>query len=563
MEGFNMRTILTSLVTLIAGLGFSVAHATTATEGDYLVKFAPNTSKLRTEAVMNLLPANTKVESLGDDSTNSGWVHVTVPPKSVKAFGINALSNMPGVVYAQPNYRIFLRESPTLTYLKAGIAQMIAYKKANGQWPTDDKCPFPIPQLCPPNGGGGGGGGGDDKCPFPIPQLCPPNGGGGGGGGGSDQPAADNPDIPAPTTPATGADPLIAKQWGMIDIGAEKAWPSTKGNEVVVAVIDTGVDYTHEDLVDSLWRNPGEMGTDAQGKNKSNNGIDDDANGFVDDVIGWDFVSNDNKPYDLASSTADLISGQGGNPGHGTHCSGNVGARGNNGKGISGVDPNARIMGLRFLSEKGEGTTAGAVKAINYALKNGAQVMSNSWGSEGEDPGEAADNQALHDAIHAAEAKGVLFIAAAGNGRQASQMSQPAGYDNDSDAKPGMPASYPDDIIISVAAVDSSGNLGSFSNYGKKTVHIGAPGVKIFSTTVGSKYSDMVIDMGGMQASWDGTSMATPHVAGAAALYISTHPHASWQQTKNAILKGAAPTPSLTGKVSSDGRLSIDGMMKN
>ncbi len=529
----HSRILAAALTTMVMGLGTAqAATATTASEGDYLVKLAPSTSRLKSQTMLNLLPTGTKVENLGIE----GWMHVTVPAANTKTFGINALGNMPGVVYAQPNYKIFLRESPSLVALRAEIEKARAEHRTLGK----DDCPIPIPGLCDPNNGGGGNN--------------PPNPGG-------DQPAQDNPAIPAQTAPGTGTDPLIDKQWGMLDIGATRSWNKSRGSDVIVAVIDTGVDYTHEDLTDNLWRNPGETGTDAKGQDKSNNGVDDDANGFVDDVIGWDFVSNDNKPYDLASSQMDLIMGNGGNPGHGTHCSGNVGARGSNGKGISGVNPSAKIMGLRFLSEKGQGTTAGAIQAINYALKNGAQVMSNSWGSEGEDSGEANDNKALRDVIHAAEVKGVLFIAAAGNGRQANQMSGATGYDNDTDSKPGMPASYPDQIIISVAATDSAGNLGVFSNYGKRTVHIGAPGVKVFSTTVGSHYSDTVIDMMGMKATWDGTSMATPHVAGAAALYIATHPNASWQQVKNAILKSATPTPSLTGKVSSDGRLNVEGML--
>ncbi len=530
------KTLAATIATLLVGVGFQAAQAAMAPiEGDYLVKYAPNTSHLRSQAIISLLPAGTKVDSLGV----YGWVQVQVPAAHVNTFGINALSKMPGVLYAQPNYRIFLRESPSLIELRTQLAVMRAQNKALGK----DDCPIPIPQLCDPNNGGGGGGGGG------LPGM-------------PGEPAKDNPDIPGVTTPGSGADPLINKQWGMLDIGATKVWNKARGNEVVVAVIDTGIDYTHEDLVDNLWRNPGENGTDAQGRNKASNGVDDDANGYVDDSIGWDFVSNDNKPFDLSSSQIELITGQGGNPGHGTHCAGNVAARGDNGKGISGVSPTTKIMGLRFLSEKGEGTTAGAVKAINYALKNGAQVMSNSWGSEGEDPKEVEDNKALHDAIHAAEVKGVLFIAAAGNGRQSNPAGQPAGYDNDTDSKPGMPASLPDQIIISVAATDADGKLGSFSNFGKRTVHIGAPGVKVFSTTVGSNYSDTVIDMLGMKATWDGTSMATPHVAGAAALYIATHPNASWQTVKNAILKSATPTASLQGKVVTDGRLNVEGMLQ-
>jgi subtilisin family serine protease len=218
----------------------------------------------------------------------------------------------------------------------------------------------------------------------------------------------------------------------------------------IIAVIDTGVDYTHEDLVDNIWKNPGETGTDSQGRDKSTNGLDDDNNGFIDDVVGWDFASNDNKPFDLSVPPTDLLFG-GGNPGHGTHVSGCVAARSYNGKGVVGVaDNNIKIMALRFLTEKGQGTTADAIKAIRYAVDNGALVSNNSWGSEGEDPAESTENKALRDAIAYSESKGSLFIAAAGNGHNG------VGYNNDTDSRPGYPASYPDDIIISVAAIDKN-----------------------------------------------------------------------------------------------------------
>ena len=169
----------------------------------------------------------------------------------------------------------------------------------------------------------------------------------------------DNPAIPAAPADVSGPDPLLGSQWGMMDIGVRDIVRSG-GKEVVVAVIDTGVDYTHEDLVSSMWRNPGEMPDD---------GVDNDGNGFIDDIVGWDFVSNDNLPYDLSVNWWDLLLG-GGNPGHGTHCAGNVGARTGNSKGITGVASNVKIMALRFLSEKGQGTTADAVKAIRYAVAN-------------------------------------------------------------------------------------------------------------------------------------------------------------------------------------------------
>ena len=370
-------------------------------------------------------------------------------------------------------------------------------------------------------------------------------------------PIKDNPDFLTPQPDKSGTDPLFDQQWGMKDNNVTEAWKQTRGSSsMVVAVIDTGVDYTHEDLAPNMWQNSGEMGLDANGKDKSTNGIDDDGNGYIDDTVGWDFVTNDNKPFDLSVEPLQLVFG-GGNPGHGTHCAGNVAARGNNSIGVAGVAPNVKIMALRFISEKGQGTSADAIKAIKYAVDNGAKVLSNSWGSEGEDPADEAENKALRDIITYAQSKGVLFIAAAGNGHQG------VGYDNDTDKAPSYPASYDHDNIISVAALDVNDQFGSFSNWGAKTVDIGAPGVKVFSTTVGSQYSDTVIDKYGIHVTWDGTSMATPHVAGAAALYWSLYPNKTWQQVKDAIMRSAKPIPALQGKTVSHGKLDTAALMKN
>jgi len=370
----------------------------------------------------------------------------------------------------------------------------------------------------------------------------------------------DNPEIPPTPQRSVGDDPLFTRQWGMIDNHVKDAWKFAPpaplaAREMIVAVIDTGVDYTHEDLLPNMWRNPGETGMDANGKNKENNGIDDDQNGYIDDIVGWDFAMNDNKPFDLSVDPMQLLAG-GGNPGHGTHCAGNVAASAENGKGIVGVAPHVKIMALRFLTEKGNGTTADAIKAVKYAVDNGAMITSNSWGSEGEDPSEGKENKALRDMVQYAQDKGTLFIAAAGNGHKG------VGYNNDTDAKPGYPASYDHDAIISVAAIDNKDQLGSFSNWGQRSVDLGAPGVKIFSTTVGSNYSDTIFDKYGITVHWDGTSMATPHVSGAAALYWSAHPEKDWKQVKSAILSSVKPTTSLNGKTSSGGKLDVFNMMK-
>ncbi len=349
----------------------------------------------------------------------------------------------------------------------------------------------------------------------------------------------DNPAIPAPPQSPTGsADPLFSKQWGMLDIGVKDAWKVTMGDpHLTVAVIDTGVDYTHEDLLPNMWRNNAEI---------ADNGIDDDNNGYIDDVVGWDFVSNDNKPYDFKGSA---------NPGHGTHCAGNVAARGFNGTGIAGVAPFVKIMALRFIGEKGQGTTADAIKAIKYAVDNGAKVLSNSWGSEGEDPADGTQNQALRDIITYSQNKGVIFIAAAGNGHSG------VGYSNDTDPNPAYPASYDHDNIVSVAALDVKDQLGAFSNWGSKTVDIGAPGVAVFSTTVGGTYSSTVYPNLPF-LTWDGTSMATPHVAGAAALYWSANPTKDWRDVKAALIGSARKIPALKGKAVSEGKLNVADLMK-
>lgn len=449
--------------------------------------------KQRTQDLLvKLAPGFTDVFIQGakTEKLTESWVRVQAPAR----LSIQSLEKNSAIEYVQPNYKINLLEDYSIQdpLRKAALAKMLSRH----------------PQF------------------RPLARV-------------------DNPPIPAAPQPTNGNDPLFGKQWGMLDIGVVDGWKATKGNpEMIVAVLDTGVDYTHEDLLPNLWVNTKEI---------PDNGIDDDGNGYIDDVIGWDFASNDNKPYDLAVADPLELLYKGGNPGHGTHCAGNIAARGDNGIGVAGVAPNVKIMALRFISDNG-GTTADAIKAIHYAVDNGAKVMSNSWGSEGEEPGEP-ENQALRDAVQYSQDNGVLFIAAAGNGHKG------VGYNNDTDARPAFPASYDHDIIISVAALDSKNQLGSFSNWGAKTVDIGAPGVAVFSTVVDNGYTDTVIDKFGFKATWDGTSMATPHVAGAAALYWSANPNKSWQEVKAAILGSAKKIPALSGKTVSEGKLDVKALM--
>lgn len=328
-----------------------------------------------------------------------------------------------------------------------------------------------------------------------------------------------------------GADPLLKDQWGLQDTGMtnlqfREAAPLVRN---VVAVIDTGIDYNHPDLNHAIWTNPGESGVDRAGKSKATNGIDDDNNGYIDDLIGWDFVDNDNLPYDRTSWM---------NPGHGTHCSGVIAGLSNNSIGIAGIAPQAKIMPLRFLGENGSGTLAGAVKAVKYAVDNGAWILSNSWGGAEQNDD---DSRALREVFAYVETQGRLTIAAAGNDRA----------DVDRNPTKFVPASYNFANMLTVASTTSTAGMSSFSNFGATRVHLGAPGSAILSTVTGGKFSKL-----------DGTSMAAPHVSGAAALYWAKNPTANYQQVRAAIMSSVTPTPALAGKVVTGGRLNIEALMR-
>ena len=297
----------------------------------------------------------------------------------------------------------------------------------------------------------------------------------------------------------TPDDPLYSSLWGLhntgqtggtpnVDIDAPEAWDASVGGEaVIVAVIDTGIDYAHADLAANMWRNPGEI---------PGNTIDDDGNGYVDDVYGYDFFNGDPDPKDDHD--------------HGTHVAGTIGAVGNNGVGVAGVCWNVKLMALKFLSAAGEGYTDDAITCIQYAVANGARVLNGSWGG-------GPYEQPLKDAIDAAGAAGVLFVAAAGND-----------YSNDNDANPAYPASYTSDAIISVMSVTRTGEMSVFSNFGQQSVDVAAPGSGILSCKRGGGYISM-----------NGTSMATPHVSGACALLWSINSGYSAQQIKDALISSA------------------------
>jgi thermitase len=325
----------------------------------------------------------------------------------------------------------------------------------------------------------------------------------------------------------TPNDPMLGQLWGMqnlgqedsaktpglagTDIGATQAWDIETGSkDVIVAVIDTGVDYTNPDISPNIWTNEAELNGVA--------GVDDDGNGVIDDIHGYNAITDSGDPKD--------------DHGHGTHCSGTIGAKGDDGKGIVGVAWNTRIMGVKFLDANGSGTLEAAIKGIDYATKMGAKIMSNSWGGGG-------ISQTLKEAIERSNVAGALFLAAAGNEA------------NNNDSNPSYPASYQVPNVLAVAAVDNKGQLASFSNSGKNSVHVAAPGVNILSTTTAG------------YESWSGTSMATPHVSGVAVLLASHEPNLTNVELKNRIITTAVPLVGLRGKVRGSGFVNAYAALTN
>jgi len=351
------------------------------------------------------------------------------------------------------------------------------------------------------------------------------------------------PDFLQVPTETQGPDPLLSNAWGVFSVGADLGWIHlpAQGSNITVAVIDTGIDYNHEDLIGNLWRNRKENVWD---------GIDNDHNGYIDDFIGWDFIMEDNKPFDMTASLVDVLT-KNGNPGHGTHISGIIGARRNNQLGISGMAPLANLMALRFIDD-GKGTTENALRAIDYAVANGAKIINASWGSES-----TQENRALREAIDRAGKHGIIFVAASGNGRKDPNTGKMIGYDNDSDLKPIVPASFSLPNLLSVAAINEQGGLTSFSNWGQKSVKLGAPAVKIFSTVPKNRYQDTLIDLGSIKVTWDGTSLAAPFVTGAIAAFWSEHPSLGFETVMQILLDHVKQIPSLNGFVQTGGILDM------
>ena len=336
-------------------------------------------------------------------------------------------------------------------------------------------------------------------------------------------------------------DPSFSSTWGLNDTGqtggtddadidAPEAWDVTPGShDTIVAVIDTGVDYTHPDLAANIWTNPGEI---------PGNGKDDDHNGYVDDIHGYNFVNHDGDPMD------DHF--------HGTHVAGTIGAVGDNDIGVAGVNWHVQIMALKFLDASGGGYESDAIAALNYAVANGAVVSNNSWGGGG-------FSLAFQTAIQNAAAKGHIFVAAAGND----------GWNNDLD--PFYPAGYDVPNVVSVAAIDHNDQLAWFSNYGTKSVDLAAPGVDIYSTFPTHLTQAMQDDgLGPNYGMISGTSMATPHVTGVMALVYpqvrAQHPEWSDQEVMGQVIDQVLGTVDVVDgalKTISGGRLNAAGAVGN
>jgi thermitase len=323
--------------------------------------------------------------------------------------------------------------------------------------------------------------------------------------------------IDAPLVPVRPRDPQFSEQWALAnsgqrggkegaDISATLAWATTTGSEeLVVAVLDSGVDYTHEDLAPNMWVRPASMAP-----------YRDNELGTIDDVNGYNAIDNSSDPMD--------------ENGHGTHCAGIIGAEGENDVGIAGVNWKVRIMPLKFMNAGGFGTTKDAIEAINYVIARkkagvNVRIISASWGS-------TQRSRALGEVIRKAYENDILFVAAAGNAS------------TNNDRSPHYPSSYDIPNVISVAALDRHDHLASFSNYGVKSVAIAAPGVDILSTWLGNAYEEK-----------SGTSMATPVVAGVAALIAAEDPRLSVDDLRKRILASSDPIVALKGKIASGGRV--------
>ncbi|MBI1902432.1 MAG: S8 family serine peptidase [Planctomycetia bacterium] len=407
-----------------------------------------------------ILPAGA---SLGDALTIvPGLYEIDLDGSLTVMQTIDVLSGNPFVRYTEPNYLIqpeFIPNDPLFGF-KWGLHN--TGQDIPGFGPGTPDADIDAPEAWDLiNSGGGGGSGGGAGGGGPGGFLIPPGSGGG-----------------------------------------------TPTSRVVVAILDTGVDWTHQDLFDNIWRNNPEI--------FGFPGFDDDGNGFIDDLIGWDFGDNDNNPQD-----ADI---------HGTHVAGIVGAVHNNGIGVSGVAPDVQIMPLKIFG--GRPFISAAIGGIGYAVRMGARISNSSWRTPG--PPLGAFSASLFDAVSRARDAGLIFVASAGNTTE------------DNDVIDHYPSDFELDNVVAVAATDKFDDLAFFSNFGATTVDLGAPGVEVLSTIPGNDYTFL-----------DGTSMASPHVAGALAVVWQQNPSLSYIQVINRVLSTVDPLPSLNGITVTGGRLNL------
>lgn len=333
--------------------------------------------------------------------------------------------------------------------------------------------------------------------------------------------------IPSVVFAIVPTDPFYPSQWYLPHISADDAWEVTTGSRaVVVAIVDAGIDLDHPDLLDNIWINVGEI---------PNNGIDDDGNGFIDDLNGWDFIDNDNSPIPTVTPSADLDAIS-----HGSTIAGVIGAVGNNGQGMTGINWQVQLMSVRTLDEIGIGNAEDTARAIDYAVENGANVINLSFTGDDFD-------SLMQDAVKRAFEAGVVVVAAIGND------------DRNLDVKPAYPAcfvGFPDDWIIGVAAFDEQDQKASFSNFGRQCTDLGAPGTQIKGLQYHDQAAGFIEPYNGI---WSGTSVAAPMVSGAAALLLSQYPRLTPTQVQNILMLSVDPIDQLArlkGKLGA-GRLNI------
>ena len=442
----------------------------------YIVKFKGTSKFAIFESALNKYGALKQIH----ETSFGRFAHLETS-KNLSQLNLMEISQNPNVEYIEPNYIISLRKVPRpLTAIVSSASSLSTSSSSLSTSSSKILSHQLVNQLTPQK---------KQRFNFPFPEIS--------------------------------TDKDFNRQWGLHNDGSEqseeyssmegedlnilKAWSITTGsisNPIKIAVVDTGIDYKHPELINQMDVNTMEL----QGQS----GIDDDGNGFIDDIYGYDFANNDGDPMD------------GG--GHGTHCAGVIGAS-HNSIGTMGVMANVKLVALKFLTDDGNGEEINAIRAIDYAIKRGVKVLSNSWGG--------TDRlQALEDAIAGANRAGLSFVAAAGNDAE------------NNDGVASFPANFIVENIISVGSFNAAGDRSSFSNFGKKSVHVMAPGSEILSTYLKGNYEVL-----------SGTSMATPHVAGVIGLLLSKWPDLTPLQIRNHLMSTVQQTSTLESSCISGGRV--------